>query len=366
MPAPQNAHNQLVRSVCLGLLVVVLPLTAAAQTDSTAQRSGSWTLLPILFSSPDTGFGFGVLPQYVFRTSPAARPSNVRMDLYYTQEGQFNVTLRTAAWLADNSLQVAGKAQAREWPTTYYGIGNTFADSLREAYTERSVDLSAQAQRRLRPGIFAGVGLRLRLSTLLERESGRALASGAVAGGDGGQALGAQVFLTFDTRDEVFYPTQGHLVQLESSAYAPVVGTDFGFTHHRLDARRYLQLHGPHVLALQGVFGVSTGTTPFQLLPGVGRIVRGYTSMRYADRHVLAAQVEYRVAPLWWRLGLAVFVGAGQVAPRVEDFALDRFHVAIGAGLRFQIIRSENINVRWDFGFGAGSSGDYLDLNEAF
>jgi outer membrane protein assembly factor BamA len=199
-----------------------------------------------------------------------------------------------------------------------------------------------------------------------DREAGAQLANGSVAGSAGGRSIGLGAFLVLDTRDEVFYPMQGTLIRLESRLYGRMLGADFGFTQHRLNARRYLRLFGAHVLAVQGVLRLSTGTPPFQMLPGVGEIVRGYPSMRYADRHLLAVQAEYRITPLVWRFGLAIFAGAGQVAPALGDVAWRRFHAAYGAGLRVQIIRSEGINVRWDFGFGPGSSGDYLDLNEAF
>jgi len=355
------------RYLSLVLLIGLVPhASATAQADSTAQQQAAWTMLPILFSSPETGFGFGVLPQYIFRTALETRASNVRTDAYYTQERQFNVTARTSVWLPGNRYRLSGKAQLREWPTSFYGIGNTFADSLTERYTERSLSTSIEAQKRLRSGLYAGAGLDVSHRAMQDREARGQLADGSIAGSAGGQSIGLGAFLVLDTRDEVFYPTQGTLIRLESRLYRRMLGTDFGFTQHHLDARQYLRLFGAHVLAVQGVLRLSTGTPPFQMLPGVGEVVRGYPSVRYADRHLLAVQAEYRITPLVWRFGLAVFAGAGQVAPTLGDMAWRRFHVAYGAGLRVQIIRSEGINVRWDFGFGSGSSGDYLDLNEAF
>ena len=323
-------------------------------------------MLPILFSSPDTGFGVGVLPQYLFRTAPKTRTSNLRADVYYTQEGQSNVTLRAGMWWPGNRYRLGGKAQVRDWPSSYYGVGNTFADSLQESFVERSAQLSAELQRLVRPGIYAGALAEFVHRSVRDREPGGVLAQNTVTGSEGGQVLGAGVFLSFDTRDDVIYPTAGHFVRFDSRAYGRIAGADFGFTQHRLDARQYVRLRGPHILAFQGAFRVSTGAPPFQMLPGVGEVVRGYASKRFADRHLLAFRAEYRVAPLVWRLGLAVFAGAGQVAHDLGDFALDHFHFAYGMGLRFQIIPSERVNVRWDVGFGDDSSGDYLDLGEAF
>jgi outer membrane protein assembly factor BamA len=350
----------------LTALFLLVPAVAAGPPDTTDERRSRWTVLPILFSSPDTGFGVGVLPQVLFRTAPDARTSNLRADLYYTQEGQSNVTVRAGMWWPGNRYRLGGKAQVRDWPSTFYGIGNTFADSLRESFVERSAQVSAELQRLVRPGVYAGVLAEFVHRSMRDREPGGTLIQNVVTGSEGGQVLGAGVFLSFDTRDDVIYPTAGHLVRLDSRAYGRIAGADFGFTQHRLDARQYVWLYGPHVLAFHGALRVSTGAPPFQMLPGVGEVVRGYASDRFADRHLLAFQAEYRVAPLVWRLGLAVFAGAGQVAHDLSDFALDRFHLAGGVGLRFQIIPSERVNVRWDFGFGEDSSGDYLDLGEAF
>jgi outer membrane protein assembly factor BamA len=368
MSAPGLLPNPLGgRLVVLAVVVVQVASAAlAAPPDTTDERQSRWAVLPILFSSPDTGFGVGVLPQYVFRTAPDARTSTLRADLYYTQEGQSNVTVRAGMWWPGNRYRLGGKAQVRDWPSTYYGVGNTFADSLRESFVERSAQVSVDLQRLVRPGVFAGVLAAFAHRTIREREAGGVLARSALAGSEGGEVLGAGVFLSFDTRDDVIYPTAGHLVRLDSRAYGRVAGADFGFTQHRLDARQYVRLVGPFVLALHGALRVSTGAPPFQQLHGVGEVVRGYASDRFADRHLLAFRAEVRVVPLVWRFGLAVFAGAGQVASGLGDFALDRFHVAYGAGLRFQIIPSERVNVRWDFGFGDDSSGDYLDLGEAF
>jgi len=347
-------------------LLLLATNVAAAPPDTTDERRSRWTVLPILFSSPDTGFGVGVLPQHLFRTAPETRTSNLRADVYYTQEDQSSVTVRAGMWWPGNRYRLGGRAQARDWPSTYFGVGNTFADSLRESFVERSAQVSAELQRLVRPGVYVGVLAELVHRSVREREVGGALARNAVAGSEGGQAFGAGVFLSFDTRDDVIYPTAGYLIRLDGRVYGRVAGADFGFTQHRLDARHYAQISGPHVLALHGALRVSTGAPPFQMLSGVGEVVRGYASDRFADRHLLAFRVEYRVAPLVWRLGLAVFAGAGQVAHNLGDFALDRFHFAGGVGLRFQIIPAERVNVRWDFGFGEDSSGDYLDLGEAF
>jgi hypothetical protein len=130
--------------------------------------------------------------------------------------------------------------------------------------------------------------------------------------------------------------------------------------------RWYRTVVATHVLALQASFTVTDGAPPFRMLPGVGNVIRGYASTRYIDNNRIGVQAEYRAVPVWWRLGFVAFAGVGEVAHRLRDFRLNDPKVAVGFGLRFLLFSKEKITIRQDFGFGKGSSGDYLDLNEAF
>ncbi len=135
---------------------------------------------------------------------------------------------------------------------------------------------------------------------------------------------------------------------------------------YALDLRRYFSVADRHVVALQAAAAVTTGNPPFRILPGVGSELRGYSSVRFVDRCLLAVQAEYRIVPVWWRLGLAIFGGVADVADSVGSFDFSEPKWAVGFGIRFLLYRDEKITIRQDFGFGRDSSGDYLDLNEAF
>ncbi len=98
---------------------------------------------------------------------------------------------------------------------------------------------------------------------------------------------------------------------------------------------------------------------------GGPELMRGYYDGRYLDRNLVAGQVEYR-RPLTGRLGMVVFAGAGQVAPKPTGLRLDRFKPSFGAGIRFKIVKEENLNVRFDYGVGRGTSNYYFNIAEAF
>jgi hypothetical protein len=343
-----------------------VPQPDTAASDSLDTRRARWSLLPILFSSPDTRFAFGVLPQYFFYLGSDSRPSNLRLDAYYTLNRQYSFQFRPQIWLKGNTYRLAGALIFREWPTDFYGVGADFGDDFREKFTENEVSFTAEAQRQLRPGLFAGARYALRWARIKETAPGGVLESGTVTGSGTGAASGIGILLSWDTRDNVYSPSSGSFHQASADIGGRLLGSDYRFDTYTLDLRRYFSPAKRHVLALQAGATVTTGDPPFRLLPGVGSDLRGYSSVRFVDRCLLMLQAEYRVVPIWWRLGLTLFGGVADVAHDLGAFDFADPKWAVGVGVRFLLYRDEKITVRQDFGFGRDSSGDYLDLNEAF
>src|SRR6056297_2422846 len=102
------------------------------------------------------------------------------------------------------------------------------------------------------------------------------------------------------------------------------------------------------------------------MLSSVGSTLRGYSTVRYIDDHVAAIQLEYRAAPLLGRIGFAAFAGMGDVFGNLDELQLKRLKLSAGIGIRYLFSRNEKINIRVDYAIGKDSSGDYIDLNEAF
>jgi outer membrane protein assembly factor BamA len=121
------------------------------------------------------------------------------------------------------------------------------------------------------------------------------------------------------------------------------------------------------VLAYQ-VFGyLSSGHVPLleQGALGGSELMRGYYEGRYLDRTYAAAQVEYRL-PITNRFGVVGFASAGRVAPRLREFNFQGLHPAAGAGLRFKLVKAENLNLRFDAAFGDTGGTFYFNVAEAF
>jgi len=147
-----------------------------------------------------------------------------------------------------------------------------------------------------------------------------------------------RVFAEIDSRTSPGYTRRGGLYRVEWSDYR---ATNGGSSFQRTDGevRQFVPLLRENwVIALRALTSMSHTATasdvPYFLMPDLGGsdTLRGYPSWRFRDRNRLLLSGEYR-----WTAGpfadMAIFLDAGQVAPRAGDFAISRFKKTYGVGL---------------------------------
>ena len=91
--------------------------------------------------------------------------------------------------------------------------------------------------------------------------------------------------------------------------------------------------------------------------------MRGYTRGQYRDEHFVTLQTEYRF-PIKWRFGGVLFGGLGAIGGTGDGF--EKLFPSIGLGMRFKVLKDDNLNLRIDWALGKESSGFYLTFGEAF
>jgi hypothetical protein len=89
---------------------------------------------------------------------------------------------------------------------------------------------------------------------------------------------------------------------------------------------------------------------------------------RFRDKNMIALQSEYRILPFSFseRFGATVFGSVGTVAPTVGKLFSATHHFAAGAGIRYNIFKSKDINVRFDAAVTPEGMAYYFFLGEAF
>ncbi|NJO02523.1 MAG: BamA/TamA family outer membrane protein [Bacteroidia bacterium] len=171
----------------------------------------------------------------------------------------------------------------------------------------------------------------------------------------------------YDNRDNLFSTSQGTYFEFRQSFYHDKLGSDFNFRVMELDYRKFFKpfARRADVVALNAYAYCSSDNTPFteMALLGSSSIMRGYYQGRYRDYHLLAFQAEYR-AHLVGRLGLVGFAGLGNVDNHLGVFNWGTLKHSVGGGLRFTVMKEENLKLRFDYAFGQNSSNFYFGVAE--
>lgn len=340
-----------------------------AHIDSTSAWRGGFYPLPILFYTPETGSAAGAAALYLYRDSSpsASRASSATGDVIYTEKRQVIVELGGDFYFEQGMNHLLIGTSYKNFPNSFFGIGNNVSSSMRESYTSKSSIINVAMYRSIFPCIYIAPLVYLESTFITEKKESGLLASASVPGNNGGKISGAGIAANWDSRDNTFATYSGGLYQFTALFSDRTMGSDFNYTDVELDLRKFIEVLPSQVLALQTKVSLTAGTVLFQDLARFGgqNFMRGYFDGEYRDATGVGGQAEYRV-PVWGRIGAVVFGGIAQVADDVSSWSTSQFKMAGGAGLRFLFNPQEHVTIRLDFGFGSNSSGVYIAAGEAF
>jgi outer membrane protein assembly factor BamA len=309
-----------------------------AQPDSTEQDNSGFLLLPIIFYTPETELAGGASLLRYFRPEGAtveARPSRIWATFIFTQRSQYVADLYNELYFDDERYLTQGGVNYQKFPDKFWGVGPDTPDSNEEDYTPETLSIFASVKNRVTSGLHVGGHYDLAHGDVSETEPGGILDAGFIPGSQGGVISGVGASINWDTRDNIIYPTRGSYHTVTVRVYGSALGSDYDFAKYLFDLRHYIPIGGAFVFAVQGLFDASSGVVPLQKLAALGgqNVLRGYYQGRYRDMYGVVGQVELR-AQLFWRVGAAVFAGAGNVAPRLNDFDKEYIRYSTGFGLR--------------------------------
>jgi outer membrane protein assembly factor BamA len=171
----------------------------------------------------------------------------------------------------------------------------------------------------------------------------------------------------WDTRDSVFFPRQGQLMELSLDAHLKALGDSFDYLQGKVAWNQYVGLTPRQVLAFREVVSFVAGSAPYYSLPrlGQGSDIRGFKAGEYQDNILLAVQTEYRLQILAW-LGAAAFFGVGEVQPDVKSLNFKDLLPAGGVGVRITVAKANHVNARADVAFSKAGVTFYFAVGEAF
>lgn len=349
-----------------------LQFKADKQKTKENDRS-SFTIIPLLFYTPETTVGFGIGGQGTFFTKGSdttTRPSTMFFSGIYTLRNQFLLTAEPQIYLNNEKYLIDGKFLFKIFPDYFWGIGNESADSLQEDFNMQTTMLEVALLRRLKPNVNFGFEYVFHAYDMKEYEQ-----DGLVASTEHFQesiiSSGFSMVINFDSRDNYQAPKEGSYYYLRSGIASKVLGSTWSFQYSTFDLRNYFKIKdkGRTTLACQVYLNFTTGRVPFQELSRYGGSIyaRGYYLGRYTDNNMYVFQSELR-QKLKGKWSMAVFGTAGDVYSDRNEIDLKKLKVSTGGGIRWQIRKGDPSLLRFDFayGFATKGTGVYFGVNEAF
>ncbi|PKF60252.1 glyceraldehyde-3-phosphate dehydrogenase [Psychromonas sp. psych-6C06] len=190
------------------------------------------------------------------------------------------------------------------------------------------------------------------------------LGSDAVTSGLGLTAI-------YDTRNNIFLPTEGYSVAGEYMVYDSKIGSDWNYSNLDLKAETYIPLAEQWILAFAGNYQYFNSDDTF-LPPTVKPYVklRGIPSYRYQGDTIatIQSQVSYKVDTRWL---VSTFYGTGFTETKTDmtlsnNEELTNTVQAYGVGFRYQIARRYGLFIGADIAFSKDDNALYFNVGSGF
>jgi len=348
-------------------------MAAATPPLPPAPQAVDYAFLPLVSYAPETSVAIGGTV-VLFDNGVVAKDAGPRQDdeisLSFTATWlrQFVAAVEALKYWKDGRYQLSGQTAAVRFPNRFWGVGNTTAEAAGDTYTQELLGLRLNFGVLVVERLYAGMSVSGGLYGVGDVKPGGTVATYLAGRKHAGHLLGGGPFLRRDTRDDFIFPRKGSLTYLNMLASRRFLSSDYDYEIYELDQRNYLALGQRTVLAFEGYARWAPGQyipiDDLSLLGGAARL-RGYFEGRYRDRGYLMSQLEVRVH-VAWRASLAPFFAVGDVYRSLGAVTLAHLKAAGGLGLRVNLKKEREFNLRVDYAQSSTSSAIYINLGEAF
>lgn len=174
---------------------------------------------------------------------------------------------------------------------------------------------------------------------------------------------GLTPLLSFDSRNNIFTPTTGTLVELTVGLFDEAFGGDEAFQKVYLLGMHFEPLAEQWFLGVRVDAAASFGDVPFYLRPFVA--LRGVPMLRYQGETTASLETELRWQ-FWERFSLVGFGGVGGAWNDFEQLDDKSNAVAGGLGLRYELAREYGIHAGFDVAVGPEETVLYIQVGSAW
>jgi hypothetical protein len=340
---------------------------ASSGEESRLSRGWDFSVFPIFFYSPDLGFGGGGGGVITYRDAPLSlrRPQSISLVAFYTSENKALVVIAPELNIMKGYLELNASIRYSNFPGLFYGLGMDTEDSDEESFTVEGLGIQPTISLKVCNELRFGWAYDVEKLSMIDYDENGIIDMERVTGSRGGIRSGMGPAAIWDSRDNLFYPTNGGYYKGQILFYRSWAGSDFVYKSYELDIRRYISTFGTHVSAAQLVFIDRIGDVPFTEMTSPGTFARGIDAERFRDRALGFLQLEHRF-PIWKRYGAVVFGSLSILDDAVENLRIREATPTTGFGFRYSINPEERLNFRFDIGFSRYGAQPYFQVRESF
>jgi outer membrane protein assembly factor BamA len=356
----------------LSLIFIFLAHVLKAQFRQDTSKNVNFLVLPAVFRTPETGWGYGGSASVTFKTShkhdSLTRTSSVNAAVIFTERGQNFQFVDLNIFFPKEKFILYADLGHSFFPENFWGIGPKTRDEWNERYESDQFGLSLHLKKELFEKVFMGFIYDYQNIFSLKYVNGGIFDTTDFSGKQPYQISGLGLSLSYDTRNNSFWPTKGIFINSLINRFNPGIGSTYDFTKWTLDIRYYQRTFLKHILAMQFYNYSTFGDSPMKHLARFGGQdnMRGFYQGRFRDKNMASLIAEYR-APIYWRISLVAFGGIGNVYSEEHPFVKNELRYSFGGGIRLTMLKKDNLNIRIDYGYYSKyNSGLYFTLGESF
>jgi hypothetical protein len=322
--------------------------------------------VPVPISNPTIGSGleFGLLYLWPRKEDQPDTPQSISgVGGLYTSNPCWAVGLVHQGFYAGDKIRISGLLGYGDFNLKFYGIGadSNFRDDPLD-YKSTFTFFHPQARFRfpyISRDLFIGLGL-FYLDANVSFESSD-ISSILPDLSLEERSVGLGPILTYDSRDDVHWPSKGTWLDFSVFDFDKGIGSNFNFWRFILKWEQNFPLTESLVLQYRYDGQYVDGHTPFYLLPNIH--LRGFPQGLYADNlaMTLQGQLRWDILDKWT---LMFFGGGGRVGDDLSDLGSNSTEYAGGIGFRYMIAPASKISIGCDFAYGEDGFAFYVEVGD--
>jgi hypothetical protein len=324
--------------------------------------------IPIVVTEPAVGYGGGIAGMFLHPRHEAgqegwARPNISGAGVFGTENGTWGAFAGDVSLWLDRRLKTLVGAGTGRANLDFYGAGlNLPVLDQGVRYSLQFSGAVAQASWQLTPKSPWWVGLRYVYADVDPKLRDDALLPGLA------EAVRVKVsaptaILEYDSRDNVFTPTQGVYAETSYLASREALGASDDFERFQQLLTGWLPLQPRLTFGARGNYAWASSGTPFFLRPFV--VLRGVPAVRFQGEQAASAELELR----WQfheRWSVVGFGGSGATRTERRNDVLRQSVASGGFGFRYELARKFGLNAGIDIAHSPGTTAIYFVVGNAW